>query len=405
MERAPWSLVLILLFISPMAGASGVNADGTISADTNGANADPLAGYEKQIHMAISDGAQMGVDAPTQMVFNSGKTQIRIDIGGPPALTSPPPPSTGSGDARFVGWGVVLALALFALSLSIRDKIAARPPFNPHLGESPFTIVKPIGSGGMGMVYEAIDINLDRRVAVKCLHTEPQDGPQNHELLLAEAKTVAKLHHPNIVDIHAIVSQGGQDFMVFELIDGKTVEHLLAEHKHLGLRNTKAILDPVCRALEFAHERGIIHRDLKPSNIMITSLNQVKVMDFGIARQIRGGVASLKAEAGATDYRLTNAIRGTLPFMAPEAWVGVVRAEGDVYALGVMAYLMLSGAYPFPPDSSVELKMARGYEPLSKKMPGLPAGADALIDAALEPDADKRLRTPREFRERLTALV
>ena len=273
----------------------------------------------------------------------------------------------------------------------------------PRLGR--YELCEHVGSGAMGTVYEAIDRNLDRRVAVKRLHAELQAGPKSHESLLAEAKTVAGLHHPNIVDIHAIVSQGGQDFIVFELIDGKTVENLLAEYKRLDLRNTKAILDPVCRALEFAHERGIIHRDLKPSNIMITSLNQVKVMDFGIASRIKDGTASTTAATSADDYRLTNTSRGTPPFMSPEAWVGVIRAEGDVYALGVITYLMLSGDFPFPPDSSVELKMARAYEPLSKKAPGLPAGADALIDAALEPAADKRLRTPREFRERLTALI
>lgn len=380
-----------------------VNADGTISTDAAGPDSNS-AGPENKIKLAVQAGSMQGFDGSTQMLFKNGNTSIQINVGDKVAPS--PPPQPAKSDSRIVGYGTAVVLALFSLTLFLRDKKAAvASPYNPNLGELPFTIVKPIGSGGMGIVYEAIDRNLDRRVAVKRLRDETREDPQSHAQLLAEAKTVAGLHHPNIVDIHSIVSQGGQDFLVFELIEGKTVADLLEQYKRLDLRNTRAILDPVCRALEFAHERGVVHRDLKPANVMITSQNHIKVMDFGIARRMSDGPASGGSGTDGGNYQMTNAVRGTMPFLAPEAWAGVIRAEGDVYALGVMAYVMLSGGYPFPQESMFELKMAGTYTPLSQLVPGLPAGMDALIAAALEPDAVKRLRTPREFRERLTALT
>jgi serine/threonine-protein kinase len=224
---------------------------------------------------------------------------------------------------------------------------------------------------------------------------------------------VAALRHPNIVDVHSIIEQGGEDYIVFELVEGRTLDELLREHRRLGARETRGILSAVCAALEFAHARGVVHRDLKPANIMITAQGVVKVMDFGIARKL--GVApaaaapppSAPAPAPGTDPRrveTTQHVMGTPQYLAPEAYCGQVRPESDVYALGVILYRMLSGQLPFAPSSGLQERLARGYTRLALFMPELPPAADALVNDALEPDPEKRLSSPKLFAERLAAL-
>jgi serine/threonine-protein kinase len=304
---------------------------------------------------------------------------------------------------------VLAVAALLGLAVFLRSRkdatAAPAPTAGPNLGETNFAIVRAIGEGGMGVVYEALDRTLDRRVAIKRLRNDTGSLP-DREQLLKEAKTVAALHHPNIVSIHSIVSQGGDDYIVFEFVEGRTVEDILQERKRLNLVETRSILDPVCQALEFAHERGIIHRDLKPANVMLTTHGHVKVMDFGIARRMHSSdKPEVPALAPVQNFQLTHNIIGTPPYLAPEAESGIIRPEGDVFALGVMLYRMLSGLYPFPPPATVEQKMAGRYTPLSLILRPLPAGVDALVSDSLQPNADQRLRTPKDFRDRLAALA
>ncbi|MFI5350991.1 MAG: serine/threonine-protein kinase, partial [Elusimicrobiota bacterium] len=201
---------------------------------------------------------------------------------------------------------------------------------------------------------------------------------------------------------------------VFELIEGRTVHSLLEEHRRLAWKDTRAILEPVCRALEFAHERGIVHRDLKPANVMITNHGQIKVMDFGLARNLRqkgpaasGSPAPAPAAFGAAeltrDSAMTNTFSGTPVYAAPEAIYGLIVPQSDVYALGIMAYRMLGGALPFSAQAALD-GSDRRYPPLSQLWKEAPAGLDGLIASALEPDPQKRLASPRLFRERLAAL-
>ncbi|MBI3552578.1 MAG: serine/threonine protein kinase [Elusimicrobia bacterium] len=423
MRNAALALTLCAA-IPAMARAQAVKADDILNDPAQNGQQNAKAGQpdpmQQRLQSAMSaqprqvmtvgvDGRGQGFDAPTTMVIPTNKGDVRIEIGtnGAPPQAAPPPPGT-----NYTPIGIAVMLALFGASLLFKRAPApaaaeAEPKAGANLGTTPFRIVRAIGEGGMGVVYEAIDTNLDRRVAVKRMRDQiKMESAEDQEKLLKEAKTVASLHHPNIVDIHAVVSQGGETYLVFEFVEGKTVDELLRDKKRLFLAEARAILEPVCRALEFAHERGIVHRDLKPANVMITTLGQVKVMDFGIARQIQiqDHAAPQNAAGAPADFAMTNTLVGTPLYQAPEAQFGVIRPEGDVYALGVMAYKMLVGEWPFPPPASVDMKMARQYPKPSQTVPGLPKDVDALIDKALEPEADNRLRSAKEFRERLAGL-
>ena len=247
----------------------------------------------------------------------------------------------------------------------------------------------------MGIVYEAVDKVLGRKVAIKMLLDEFQIDAKAKEQLLDEARTVAALHHPNIVDIYSIVSNAQGLYLVFEFLSGRTVEDLLARQKRLTLPEVKTVLGPVCAALEFAHRHNVVHRDLKPSNIMITDDGRVKVMDFGISRRLQA--SRQPAGDGRRGYELTNSVVGTPYYMSPEQEYGVVRQESDIYSLGTCLYEMVTGRRPYPPPASHIQKMSCEYDRAATLVPALPLSLDVLIAAALQPDPDKRIRSAADF--------
>ena len=200
-----------------------------------------------------------------------------------------------------------------------------------------------IGRGGMGEVFEAKDLSLGRSVAIKKMTAAFSElGSQARGLFLKEARTVAQLHHPAIVDIYEILEDGTDLYLVFEHVKGKTTQQLLAEAGRLPLPRAAEILKPVCEALQFAHGRSMVHRDLKPANIMLTEQGHVKLMDFGIARSLLDAVETqFGARIGnvtAIGSARTATVVGTPVYMPPEAELGVVCKEGDVYSLGVTLY-------------------------------------------------------------------
>lgn len=258
----------------------------------------------------------------------------------------------------------------------------------PSSGLRDYDLVRPIGRGGMGVVYEAKDRLLDRRVAVKKMREEIRDDPRERERFLKEARLVAGLRHPGIVEIHAIVAEGDELALVFEYVEGRTVDALLGERGRLPLAEVTGILRVVCDALDYAHARQIVHRDLKPSNVMVGAGGLVKVMDFGIARQAKDAVAKLS---------ITNTVAGTPLYMPPEAESGLVCRESDVYSLAAMTYEMLTGSSPFPGSATTEAKRARRYQAPSGVVAGLPASVDRALHAALDPDPATRTHTAAEF--------
>jgi len=255
---------------------------------------------------------------------------------------------------------------------------------------SGYTVTREVGSGGMGIVYEAMDNALARRVAIKKMRDEIRADPEERRHFLDEARTVATLHHPHIVDIYSIVEDSGDIYLVFEYVDGRTVYQFLEDNGPLALADAKRIMKEVCEAVSYAHQQGVIHRDLKSSNIMLAADGRVKVMDFGVARQAKEAI---------TKVARTTTIVGTPPYMAPEQEQGTVRRESDVFALGVCFYEMLSGKLPFAGQGAGMLlnKMNGKHVPLSQVVPGLPAGVDAVVAKALDPDPEKRYSTPGEF--------
>lgn len=271
-----------------------------------------------------------------------------------------------------------------------------------------YELVRIIGKGGMGEVWDARDQTLNRRVAIKKM-TEKLGalGSQGREYYLKEARTVAALHHPHIIAIYEIIDLQSGIYLVFELASGKTVQHLLAEQKRLPLRRVKQVLRPVCAALDFAHARGIVHRDLKPANIMITDQGFVKVMDFGIARRVEEKVEAPEPDAGRELPDLggipvdhTRTIVGTPVYMAPEAERGVVTSVSDIYMLGTCFYEMLIGVLPYGPEAGA-LKYERNYVKPTRYLPDLPPAVDQLVEDALDPNPETRIPSAREFVSRM----
>ena len=260
-----------------------------------------------------------------------------------------------------------------------------------------YDLIGELGAGGMGLVYQARDRSLDRLVAVKKMRDEIRLDPLERQRFIQEARMVAALHHPNIVDIYNIVEDGQDAFLVFEYVSGKTLGQRLNDGP-MSFVEARAVMAGVCSAVEYAHKQKIIHRDLKPSNIMISAEGAVKVMDFGVARQAKDAM---------TKMSMTNTVVGTPPYMAPEQEQGTVRVESDVFALGVVLYESLCGELPFIGVGAGMLlnKINGKHEPLSKRCAQpLPAGLDEVVAKALNPDPDKRYRTPSELMKALDGL-
>ena len=284
-----------------------------------------------------------------------------------------------------------LLVALGILHVSSPSKAAPAAP-TPATGiEAAYTLGKPLGQGGMGVVYEAYDRKLQRPVAIKMLRDEYKLDDSAKASFMEEARMVAELHHPSIVDIHNIIEDERGLYLIFERLEGRTLDVVLAEKKRLPLSEIKDVLKQVCAALEYAHARDVVHRDLKPSNVMLTE-GGVKVLDFGISRHA--------ARAGKANT--TQTVTGTPHYMAPEQEYGIVQRENDVFSLGAVLYEMVTGARPY--EGPHQAKLAKNYIRASTRVHGVPLQLDALIEESLEPDAEKRLKSPGEFWRRLSAV-
>ncbi len=340
---------------------------------------------------------QLAADSDTELLF-SGL------FGG---TTKPPPPRRPSRKNRFlllavscvIGGLLVAAGALHVFSPAWRERVRTtlgmprRRPCAEGASAAAldgYTIRRVIATGGMGVVYEAEDRKLGRRVAIKKLRGEIRADPKERDRFLMEARTVASLTHPNIVQIHSIIDDEQDIYLVFEYAEGRTLRELLSENKRLSWNETRDIFRGVCRALEYAHTRKIVHRDLKPSNIMVDEKGEAKVMDFGVARGVKDAV---------TRAAVTNTVWGTPSYMSPEMEEGEIRPESDVFALGVCFYETLTGKTPFQGTAGAmyQAKTTARYAPASSLAADTPRGLDEALRSALEPDPRKRLRSADEF--------
>ncbi|MBI3565838.1 MAG: protein kinase [Elusimicrobia bacterium] len=316
-------------------------------------------------------------------------------LSGRPA-TAPSAASRSSGPRRLdalllAAAGALAILTGFALRMS-RGRRGARAA-GARDGErralnAQYDIVEQIGEGGMGMVYRGWDKVLKRPVAVKRLRAELQGNARERERFIREAELVASLHHPHIVEIYTIIRDDEETYLVFEYIVGDTVHQLLNDSagRHLPPARALEILKQVAEAVDHAHGRRVIHRDLKPANVMVTDGGWVKVMDFGIARQVMDSLLTT-----------TNTIVGTPTYMAPEQAMGAVVKESDVYSLTCTLYELLTGGLPFKgPDETRDKLEGRFVRP-SALVPDLPPAIDAVVAKGLSPKAEDRYRSCAEL--------
>ena len=248
-----------------------------------------------------------------------------------------------------------------------------------------YSLQRERGRGGMGIVYLARDVQLDRDVAVKVLPTLLARTPAARERFLREARLAAGLSHPHIVPIHRVAEMGGFVFFVMSYVQGETLGERLRTRGPLPPAEAARLLREVAWALAYAHGRGIVHRDVKPDNILIeASTGRALVTDFGIAH----------AGSGAAPVTDAGKVMGTAHFMSPEQAAGdVIDGRSDIYALGVVGYLALSGRLPFEAANLPALMLRQATEEppsVLRAAPGLPPALGAAIDRCLARDPARR---------------
>ncbi len=266
---------------------------------------------------------------------------------------------------------------------------------------SHYRITKKLGSGGMGVVYEAEDSQLGRHVALKFLPPELAKDAGALERFQREARASSALNHPGICTVHAIEQHEGQHFIVMELLEGETLAARLGRGA-LDLEPLLELAIQVADALESAHSKGIVHRDLKPANIFLNTRGQLKILDFGLAKIERGrggdtgGDALSDAPTAAHSNPLTQAgsTMGTASYMSPEQARGqLTDARTDLFSLGTVLYQMATGKVPFPGETSAVIFDAilnRDPSPPSLVNVALPADLDRILGKALEKDRNLR---------------
>ncbi|MBI3553630.1 MAG: protein kinase [Elusimicrobia bacterium] len=297
------------------------------------------------------------------------------------------------------GAGVLLLLFLAAGRRGEPPAPVLVPASGSNLLAGKYELGRQLGAGGMGVVYEGKDRVLGRRVAIKRMREEIRWNPREQEKFVAEARVVAKLRHPNIVDIKEIVEEGGEVYLVFEYVAGRTLSELIAAQGRIPFVQARDYLKGIAAAVDHARAQGVIHRDIKPSNVMLDGEGKVRVMDFGIARVV---------EEAVTRHSRTRAtaVVGSPPYMAPEQEQGATRPESDVFSMGVCLYECLTGQRPFTGSGAGMLmnKLKKAFAPASSAAPGLPPGLDAVMAKALDPDPARRYASAGSFLRDLETL-
>jgi serine/threonine protein kinase/Tfp pilus assembly protein PilF len=277
---------------------------------------------------------------------------------------------------------------------------------NPQSSIAHYRITSKIGAGGMGEVYRATDTKLGRDVALKVLPAEMAGDPERLARFRREARAVATLNHPHIVTIFSVEEADGIHFLTMELVEGQSLDRLITGDG-LPFERVVEIAGALAEALTAAHEKGIVHRDLKPANVMVTSDGRVKVLDFGLAKEMRAHdpADATLTSAGNTEVGV---VMGTPAYMSPEQIAGrALDHRTDIFSLGIILYEMASGRRPFAGASSAELASAILRDtprPLSEIRAGLAEELGRLIQRCLEKDAQNRFSSAREVRDALQTL-
>ena len=262
-----------------------------------------------------------------------------------------------------------------------------------------YEVESVVGAGGIGILYRARQVRLDRPVALKLVEPEVARDPVIRERLRREARMVAALDHPNVVPLYAAGEEGGTVYIVTRWVEGTELGTLIRDHGPLEPGRAARTAAQIAAALEVAHEKGVVHRDVKPSNVILTSEDHVYLTDFGLAKR-----AETAAGLTAVDQML-----GTVDYIAPEQIEGSEPdARGDVYSLGCVLFEMLTGEAPFAEQKGGMAKMwaQLNAEPASvrERRPDVPAALDDVMRGAMAKAPDAR-PTAAAFRAKVLAAV
>ncbi|WP_246142677.1 Stk1 family PASTA domain-containing Ser/Thr kinase [Nocardioides rubriscoriae] len=261
-------------------------------------------------------------------------------------------------------------------------------PLTGRLLDGRYRLGPRIARGGMASVFEALDVRLDRTVAVKVMHAGLSDSDSDRdfaERFVREARAAARLSHPHVVAVHDQGDDDGVVFLVMELVSGHTLRDTIAKESPMPPARALALIEPVLSALAAAHRAGLIHRDVKPENVLISDDGRVKVADFGLA----------KAISADTQHTATQGVLiGTVSYLAPELVVdGRADERADVYAAGVLLYELLTGVKPHEGETPIAVAYKHVHHdvpPPSERVPDLPPYVDALVARATARDRTRR---------------
>ncbi|MCM3880391.1 MAG: serine/threonine protein kinase [Vicinamibacterales bacterium] len=269
---------------------------------------------------------------------------------------------------------------------------------------SHYRIVGSLGAGGMGVVYEAEDQSLARRVALKFLSDDLAGDPDATRRLRREAQTIALLNHPGICTVYEVDEHSGRAFIAMERLEGSNLKALMAK-KTLGTAEVLDIALQITEALEAAHAKGVIHRDIKPGNIFVTGQGRVKVLDFGLARRVPTTEDMIADMQGST---IPGRPIGTASYMAPERILQLpLDGRCDLFSLGVVIYEMATGRLPFAgasPAETVTNILEKDPTPLKTLSSDRPGQLDQIVKKLVAKHADDRYSSASALRADLQAL-
>ncbi len=284
---------------------------------------------------------------------------------------------------------------------------------DPLIGQSilHYTILRQLGQGGMGVVYEAQDGQLDRHVALKFLPPDLARDSQLLERFQREARAASSLNHPNICTIHAIERYELQHFIVMELLVGQTLAERLTG-RAMDVETILPLAIQMADALESAHAKGVVHRDIKPANMFLTERGQLKILDFGLAKitlsQTTQAADGGRTQAAGDELTSPGSAVGTISYMSPEQARGqLVDARTDIFSTGTVLYQMATGSLPFQGDTSAVIFdsiLNRDPQPAAEVNPALPAEFVRILEKCIEKDRTMRCQTATELKTDLSRM-